>query len=149
MKIAVGADHAGFAFKEKVKAVLTRLGHEVVDVGTFSTDSVDYPDFGVKVAKLVAGQQADLGVTVCMTGNGMNIAANKVKGIRSALVLNPEMAQFTRAHNNANVMALAQKYTPEAQLEEILTTFLNTPFEGGRHERRVEKISAEELASGM
>ncbi len=149
MKIAVGADHAGFAFKEKVKALLTRMGYEIVDVGTYSTESVDYPDFGVKVAKLVAGNGADFGVTVCMTGNGMNIAANKVKGIRSGLVLNSEMAQFTRAHNNANVMALSQKYTPEDQLEAILTAFINTPFEGGRHERRVEKISAEELASKL
>jgi ribose 5-phosphate isomerase B len=149
MTIAVGADHKGFAFKEKIKAILARLGHTVTDFGTNSeTESVDYPDFGLKVAHAVADHKADYGITVCWTGNGMNIAANKVHGIRAGMALNVEMAQLTRAHNNANVLTLAGKYTPENQLEQIVSTFLSTPFEGGRHERRVEKIEAEEDKEG-
>lgn len=144
MRIAIGADHAGLEFKEKVKAILVKLGHEVTDVGTYSKDSVDYPDFGLKVAHAVADHRAEYGITVCMTGNGMNIAANKVKGVRAGLALNPEMAFYTRSHNDANVLTLAQKYTPEVALEDIIATFLNTPFEAGRHERRVGKIRAEE-----
>jgi ribose 5-phosphate isomerase B len=140
MKIAIGADHKGFDFKEKVKAILQKLGHEVVDFGTDSTESVDYPDFGLKVAEAVARGEADYGITVCWTGNGMNIAANKVKGIRAGLALNPEMAHLTRLHNNANVLTLSSKFTPEGQLEQIVKTFLETEYEGGRHERRLEKI---------
>lgn len=149
MKIAVGADHKGFDFKEKVKAILGRLGHTVTDFGTSSAgQSVDYPDYGLKVAHAVADHQADFGITVCWTGNGMNIAANKVHGIRAGLALNPEMAKLTRAHNDANVLTLSGKYTPENQLEDIVSTFLSTPFEGGRHEKRVEKIETEEEQSG-
>ena len=149
MKVAVGADHKGFAFKERVKAIVQKLGHTVTDFGTNSDQqSVDYPDFGLKVAHAVRDHQADFGITVCWTGNGMNIAANKVHGIRAGLALNVEMAKLTRAHNNANVLTLAGKYTPENQLEEIVTTFLSTPFEGGRHEKRVEKIEAEEEKEG-
>jgi len=144
MKIAIGADHKGFAFKEKIKSLLEKMGHEVTDFGTDSEQSVDYPDFGLKVAHAVADHAAEYGVTICWTGNGMNMAANKVKGIRSALVLEPEMAYLTRRHNNANVLALAGKYTPEDQLEEILHKFLETDYEGGRHDRRIEKITAEE-----
>lgn len=149
MNIAVGADHKGFEFKEKIKAILQKLGHKVTDFGTNNEqDSVDYPDYGLKVAHAVRDHQADFGITVCWTGNGMNIAANKVHGIRAGLALNPEMAELTRAHNNANVLTLSGKYTPETQLEEIVTTFLKTPFEGGRHERRVEKIEEEETKEG-
>ncbi len=144
MRIALGADHKGYLFKEKVKAFLTRLGHQVTDYGTDDEYSVDYPDYGLKVAHAVADGKADYGVTVCWTGNGMNIAANKVKGIRSGLALNPEMAHLTRLHNNANVLALASKYTPEDKIEEIVRQFLETPFEGGRHIARVEKITREE-----
>ncbi|MBI5265747.1 MAG: ribose 5-phosphate isomerase B [candidate division Zixibacteria bacterium] len=149
MKIAVGADHKGFDFKEKVKAILGKLGHSVTDFGTNSAEqSVDYPDFGLKVAHAVAEHKADFGITVCWTGNGMNIAANKVHGIRAGMALNVEMAQLTRAHNDANVLTLAGKYTPENQLEAIVSTFLATPFEGGRHEKRVEKIGEEEDREG-
>ena len=144
MKIAIGADHKGFAFKEKIKAILKKMGHDVTDFGTDSETSVDYPDYGLKVAHAVADHTADYGVTVCWTGNGMNMAANKVKGIRSALVLEPEMAYLTRLHNDANVLALAGKYTPEDKLEEIIRKFLETEFEGGRHKARLEKITAEE-----
>jgi len=140
MKIALAADHAGLEHKEKVKAILKSMGHEVLDMGTDSKDSVDYPDYGLKAARLVADGKAERGVTVCWTGNGMNIAVNKVKGIRSGLALNPDMAYLTRFHNDANMLALSQKFTPEADLESILKTFLETPFEGGRHQRRIEKI---------
>ncbi len=140
MKIAVACDHAGLEFKEKVKNVLQALGHEVVDCGTDSKASVDYPDFGLAVARAVAAGAVDYGITVCWTGNGMNMACNKVKGIRAGIALSPDMAFLTRSHNDANVLTLAQKYTPENQLEEIIKTFLSTPFEGGRHIARVAKI---------
>ena len=144
MKVAIGADHKGLDFKEQVKGILTRLGHEVVDMGTDSEESVDYPDFGLQVAHAVADGSADLGITVCWTGNGMNIAANKVKGIRAGMAVNTEMAYLTRQHNDANVLTLAAKYTPEAELESIVRTFLETNFEGGRHIQRLEKIKREE-----
>jgi ribose 5-phosphate isomerase B len=140
MKIAVACDHAGLEFKEKVKQVLQALGHEPVDCGTNSKDSVDYPDFGLKAAAAVATGEVDYGITVCWTGNGMNMAANKVKGIRAGIALSADMAFLTRSHNDANMLTLAQKYTPEDKLEEIISTFLTTPFEGGRHIPRVQKI---------
>ena len=144
MKIAVASDHAGLEFKDKVKHILQSLGHEPVDCGTNTKDSVDYPDFGLKAARAVAAGEVDYGITVCWTGNGMNMACNKVKGIRAGMALNPDMAFLTRSHNDANVLTLAQKYTPEDQLEEIIKTFLTTPFEGGRHIARVQKVMAAE-----
>ncbi|MBD3258895.1 ribose 5-phosphate isomerase B [candidate division GN15 bacterium] len=140
MKIAIGADHAGWRMKERVKEILKKLGHEVIDKGTDSDTSVDYPDFGLPVAHDVADGKVDFGMTVCWTGNGMNMAANKVKGVRAGLGLNPEMAHLTRLHNNANVLTMSGKYTPEDQLEEILKAFLETRFEGGRHIPRVQKV---------
>jgi ribose 5-phosphate isomerase B len=140
VRIAIGCDHAGLEWKEKVKAILTKMGNDVVDFGTNSKESVDYPDFGLKVARAVADGEVDYGVTVCWTGNGMNMAANKIKGIRAGMAVNPEMAHLTRLHNNANVLTLSQKYTPEADLEAIIKQFLTTDFEGGRHLRRLEKI---------
>jgi ribose 5-phosphate isomerase B len=145
MKIAIGCDHAGLEFKEKVKKILTSWGHEVTDFGTDSKDSVDYPDFGLKVAHAVANGDVERGITICWTGNGMNMATNKVHGIRAGMALNAEMAMLTRSHNDANVLTLAQKYTPVDQLDEILKNFLETPFDGGRHINRVKKImNAEE-----
>jgi ribose 5-phosphate isomerase B len=144
MKIALAADHAGLEFKNKVKDLLKKMGHEVIDLGTDTKDSVDYPDYGLKAARLVQSGSATRGVTVCYSGNGMNIAVNKVKGIRSGLALNKDMAYLTRFHNDANMLALSQKFTPESELESILKTFLETPFEGGRHVRRIEKIMGEE-----
>ena len=140
MRIAVGCDHAGLEWKDKVKQILEGMGHEVIDCGTNSKDSVDYPDFGLKVARAVAAGDVDYGMTVCWTGNGMNMTANKVNGIRAGMALNPEMAHLTRLHNNANVLTLSQKYTPEDQLGEIITQFLTTQFEGGRHIPRLEKM---------
>lgn len=144
MKIVLGADHKGFTCKEKIKSLLADLGHEVLDVGTHSEESVDYPDFGLKVGHAVVEGRADLGITVCWTGNGMNIVVNKVKGIRGGLVLSAEMAYYTRLHNDANVISLSAKYTPEDEIEGILDKFLHTEFEGGRHTARVDKIRREE-----
>jgi len=142
MKISIGSDHAGLEFKAKVKAVLEGLGHEVIDVGTHTKESCDYPDFGLEVARKVASGEVDRGVTICWTGNGMNMAANKVKGIRAGMALSPEMAMLTRSHNDANVLTLAQKYTPEDQLKDILEAFLTTEFEGRRHVQRIAKMMA-------
>lgn len=140
MKFALGCDHAGYEWKEQVKRILLELGHEVIDFGTDSKNSVDYPDYGLKVARAVASGEVDRGVTVCWTGNGMAMVANKVDGVRAGLALNPEMAMLTRSHNDANVLALAQKYTPEKDLELIVRNFVDTTFEGGRHERRLKKM---------
>lgn len=140
MKIAIGSDHAGIDLKEKVKAILKNKNIEVVDFGTNSKDSVDYPDYGLKVAQAVVTGQADKGVAICWTGSGMTIAANKIRGARAALCLNKDMAFYARAHNDINVLALSQKYVDEKDVEEILDTWLNTEFEGGRHNRRLDKI---------
>ncbi len=144
MRLAIGCDHAGLEFKDRVREILISWGHDVVDFGTNSKDSVDYPDYGLKVALAVAADEVDRGITICWTGNGMNITANKIKGVRAGLALSTEMAFLTRSHNDANVLTLAQKYTPEDQLEEILKAFIDTPFEGGRHLPRVNKIRAAE-----
>lgn len=140
MRFAIGSDHAGLEWKEKVSQILEELGHSVTDFGTDSKDSVDYPDYGLKVAHAVADGEVDYGVNICGTGNGMMMASNKVKGIRAGIALNPEMAYMTRLHNNANLLVLAQKYTPEGDLEEIIKLFLDTKFEGGRHISRIEKM---------
>jgi RpiB/LacA/LacB family sugar-phosphate isomerase len=145
MKIALGADHKGFPLKQQVREYLESLGHQVVDFGTTDAEhSVDFPDYGIKVARAVASGEVDRGITVCWTGNGMNIAANKVHGVRAALAFNPEMARLTRQHNDANVITLSDKYTPHEQVEEIVRVFLETAFEGGRHVARVAKITAAE-----
>ncbi len=144
MRVAIGSDHAGYEFKEQVKAILEAMGHEVTDKGTFSQESVDYPDYGLQVAQAVASNEVDRGIAICWTGNGMAMVTNKVDRVRAGLALNPEMAQLTRQHNDANVLILAQKYTPKEDLEEILKFFLETAFEGGRHARRVEKLMSAE-----
>lgn len=144
MRLAIGSDHAGLEWKGKVIAILKKMGHDVIDFGTNSKESVDYPDFGLKVAHAVADGEVDYGVNICGTGNGMMIASNKIKGIRAGMALNPEMAYMTKLHNNANLLVLAQKYTPENDLEEIMKLFLETKFEGGRHISRLEKIQKEE-----
>jgi len=146
MTIAIGSDHAGFELKEKVKSILMELGEGVVDFGTDGKDSVDYPDYGLRVANAVANGEANRGIAICWTGNGMTIAANKVKGIRATLCLNREMAYYARLHNNSNVLTMSQKYTDPDEVEEILKMWLETEFEGGRHERRLNKIKeAEEI----
>jgi len=140
MKISIGSDHAGFELKEQVKKLLTSWGHEVIDFGTDSTESVDYSDFALKVARSVADHEVDRGVAVCWTGNGVSITANKVEGIRATLAINPDMAMLGRAHNNSNVLTLSSKYIEKGKLEEILKVWLDTAFEGGRHTRRLSKI---------
>ena len=142
MKVAVGSDHAGYALKEAVKSELARLGHEVVDVGTNSaTESVDYPDFSIAVAEHVTDGRAELGVVVCATGIGASIAANKVVGARASVVTSDETARLTRQDNDSNVLALGAKTAPSfAAALGWLRVWLETPFAGGRHERRVNKI---------
>jgi len=140
MKIALGADHKGFAYKNLIKSHLEARGIEIEDFGAHSEESADFADFALQASKAVSEKRADKGILVCWTGNGMAIAANKVKGIRAGMALNPEMAELTRAHNDANMLILSGKYTPENQIEEIVDKFLSTEFEGGRHERRINKI---------
>jgi ribose 5-phosphate isomerase B len=139
-KIALGSDHAGFSLKEKVRDYLTAQGYGVSDQGTSTPDSVDYPDYAEKVADLVAAKEADFGVLVCGTGLGMAIAANKIPGIRAATCTDTISAHFARAHNDANILTMGGRMTDEATARKILDTWLATPFEGGRHERRVIKI---------
>jgi ribose 5-phosphate isomerase B len=140
-KIALASDHAGFSLKEKVREYLTALGYDVADQGTSSLESVDYPDFAEMVAQRVVAKQADFGVLVCGTGLGMAVAANKVPGIRAVTVNDTISARFARSHNDANVLAMGERLTDETTARKILDTWLSTPFEGGRHERRVNKIS--------
>jgi ribose 5-phosphate isomerase B len=141
MKIALGADHAGFELKEKIKARLQQQGIQVDDEGTVSTESVDYPDFAKKVAEIVAHKQADLGVLVCGSGVGMAIAANKVPGIRAANVSTEYEAEKSREHNDANVVSIGARILDDQLAFKIVDLFLKTPFAGGRHQRRVEKIT--------
>ena len=140
MKIAIGADHAGFELKESLRAQLGQAGYEVVDRGTDSTQSVDYPDFAAKVALDVAADRADRGILICATGVGMSMAANKIDGIRAALGTIPDEVRLTRQHNDANVLTLGARYLDAPKAMELVNVFLETKFEGGRHERRVDKI---------
>ncbi len=141
MKIALGADHAGFPLKEKVKQWLMEQGLEVDDKGTLSNESVDYPDFARKVGEEVAGKKADRGILVCGSGIGMSIAANKVPGVRAANVHTVYEAQMSREHNDANVLTLGARTLNENEAHSILDTWIRTKFAGGRHQRRVDKIS--------
>lgn len=140
MTISIGSDHAGFAYKEAIKAMLMAEGHEVVDVGTTSEERADYPDYGIAAAALVANGSARYGVLVCGSGIGISIAANKVSGIRAANCTSIEMAALARQHNDANMVAVGQRLVSQEQALEIVRTFLSTEFEGGRHAQRVEKI---------
>ncbi len=142
MKIAIGADHAGFRLKEHLRTRLAEEGHQVVDKGTTTEESTDYPDYAKEVAESVSRGEADRGILVCSTGVGMSIAANKVHGVRAALGFNEEEVRLTRQHNNANVLTLGQKFTPDDIADQLVQTFLTTDFDGGRHERRVGKIAA-------
>jgi ribose 5-phosphate isomerase B len=148
VKIALGSDHAGFELKQAIKPVLEAEGHEVLDVGTDSEESVDYPVFASKAAHLVADGEAERGIVVCGSGVGVSIVANKVNGIRAVNAHDPEEAEISRRHNDANVLALAGRRLTEAEAETIMSRFLETGFEGGRHERRVEEISAVERTEG-
>ncbi len=140
MKISIASDHAGFKYKELIKIYLQEKGFEVLDRGTFSADSVDYPDFIALAAKDVADATSNFGIGVCGSGIGVSIVANKVKGVRAALVLNSEMAALSKQHNKANFLALSQNFIEEENIFKIIETWLASEFEGGRHERRIKKI---------
>jgi ribose 5-phosphate isomerase B len=141
MKIAIGCDHAGFPYKDGIVAMLQSQGHMVLDFGTNSFDSVDYPDFAHAVSESVASQQADRGILLCGSGNGVAITANKHQEIRCALCWTEEIAQLARLHNNANVIALPARFVPEILAQAMVRIFIATEFEGGRHGRRVDKIA--------
>lgn len=140
MKISIGSDHAGFELKEILAEYLRRSGAEVVDCGTHSKESVDYPDFAQAVARDVVAGTSDFGVLVCWTGVGISIAANKVPGVRAVNCYNAEMAVLSRQHNNANVITFGQKFIAPEDAKAWLDIFLKTEFEGGRHARRVGKL---------
>lgn len=141
MKIAIGCDHAGFPYKDGVVAMLQQQGHMVLDFGTLSLDSVDYPDFAHAVAEAVEVGQAERGVLLCGSGNGVAITANKHAGIRCALCWTEELAALSRQHNNANVIALPARFVTEILAQAMVRIFLVTEFEGGRHAGRVGKIA--------
>lgn len=140
-KIALGADHAGFEEKEKIKATLDELGVAYDDMGTSSCDSVDYPDYARKVAEAVGRGEYEQGLLVCGSGTGMAISANKVKGVRAAVAWNEDIARLAREHNNANVLSLPARFTSDDEAAKIVKAWFAADFEGGRHERRVEKIT--------
>lgn len=140
MKIALASDHAGFAEKERLKPLLRELGLEVEDLGTVSEESVDYPDYARRVAEAVADGRVQQGVLVCGSGTGMAIAANKVQGVRAAVAWSEETARLARQHNDANVLALGARTTPEGDIKKIVRTWFETAFDGGRHSARVAKI---------
>lgn len=141
MNIAIGADHAGFEYKELLKKHLEKNGHQVKDFGTHSLDSVDYPDFAHPVASAVEKKEYELGVLICGSANGVAITANKRQGIRAAICWTEEIASLARQHNNANVVCIPARFLSSDLAEKITDKFLATPFEGGRHETRVNKIS--------
>lgn len=141
MKVAVGCDHGGFILKDAVISTLEELGAQVVDMGTYSTESVDYPVYGKKVADAVANGECDLGVVMCGTGIGISIAANKVKGIRAAVVTDEFMAEMTRRHNNANIIALGGRVITPEKAKSLVKAWYTVEFEGGRHQKRIDMIT--------
>ena len=140
MKIAIGSDHAGFELKEKIKKLLEELGHEYEDFGTDSEESVDYPDYALKVAESLAKKKCDRGILICGSGIGMCMSANKVPGVRAALCQNVEMARLSREHNDANVLTMGARLIDEVTAKEIVKVWLKTKFLGERHLRRVNKM---------
>jgi ribose 5-phosphate isomerase B len=139
--IPIGADHAGFVLKGKIISFLKAIGYEVLDFGCFSEESIDYPDFAHPVAEKVLQNKEMLGILICGSGNGINMTANKHKGIRGALCWNSEIAKLARQHNDANILSLPARFITEDEALAIVKTFLDTAFEGGRHQRRIDKIS--------
>lgn len=144
MKIAIGADHGGFNLKKDIVGLLEELGHEYKDFGTHSADSIDYPDVAIPVAEAVAAGEFDRGILICGTGIGIGIAANKVKGIRAALVHDSFSAKATRQHNDSNIMTMGERVIGPGLALDLVATWLDTDFEGGRHSNRVDKMSAYE-----
>ena len=141
-KIAVGSDHAGFNLKNAIAKYLTDKGYEVIDKGTYSTDSCDYPVYAKAVAKSVAEKEVEKGILVCGSGVGVSIAANKVKGIRAVLCHEPYSAMLSRLHNDANVLCLGERITGEALAFEIVDTWLISKYEGGRHQKRIDMLES-------
>lgn len=141
MKIAIGGDHAGYIYKEAIKSRLTEQGHTLSDHGTHDESSVDYPDFIHPVASQVDSKEVDFGIIICGSGNGVNMTANKYAGVRSALCWQNDIAKLARQHNDANIIAIPARYVSLHLAEEMVDFFLNTAFEGGRHQRRVDKIA--------
>lgn len=142
MKLAIGSDHGGFALKEVVLAYLKKLGHDIHDVGCFANESVDYPGFADLVCEQVTKGEVDKGILICGTGIGMSMAANKHTGIRAALCSEQYTARMSREHNDANILCMGERVTGPGVAEEIVRTWLSTPFEGGRHQRRIQLFSA-------
>ena len=140
-KIAMGADHAGFDLKEKIKTQLENEGHFIDDFGTFTDESVDYPDYVHPVAEAIEKKDYDFGILVCGTGNGSSITANKHQGIRAAICWNEMLAKLARSHNDANILCLAGRFIDYELAREIVEVFLKTKFDGGRHQRRIDKIN--------
>ncbi|CUQ09858.1 ribose 5-phosphate isomerase B [Clostridium baratii] len=141
MKIALGSDHGGFKLKNEIISYLKENGYEVKDFGTYTTESCDYPEYAEKVAEVVANKEFDFGILVCGTGIGISMSANKVPGIRAALCSDTFSAHATREHNNANILALGERVVGPGLAIDIVKTFLNSEFEGGRHQNRIDKIS--------
>ncbi len=141
MKIAVGSDHGGLEYKNAIAEHLKELGHEVIDVGTYSLDSCHYPLYGAEVARKVASKECQFGVVVCTSGEGISMAANKIKGVRCGIAYNDEVARLMRQHNDANVISFGQKFMSLEDVLRRVDIFLNTEFEGGRHLTRVEMIN--------
>jgi ribose 5-phosphate isomerase B len=140
LPLVIGCDHAGFKYKEQLKSYFTQLGWTVEDKGTYSEDSTDYPDYAHPVATMVEEGTAAAGILICGSGNGVCMTANKHKGVRAALCWNEELAILARQHNNANILCIPERFIDFATAQKMAELFLSTPFEGGRHERRVEKI---------
>jgi ribose 5-phosphate isomerase B len=140
-KIAIVSDHAGFYLKEKILNYLIKENYDVKDLGCYTDKIVDYPDFGHPLARVVSSKEYDLGISICGTGNGINMTVNKHQGIRSALCWNEEISRLARAHNDANICALPARFISESEALLIVKTFLNTSFEEGRHRPRIDKIS--------
>lgn len=141
MKVAIGCDHAGFDYKATIIRALKKEGLEIIDKGTYSTDSVDYPDFVHPVATLVENGEAEFGVLICGSGNGVSMSANKHNGIRAALCWKDEIAALARQHNDANIISIPARFVSAKLARQMVRTFVSTEFEGGRHQRRVDKIS--------
>jgi ribose 5-phosphate isomerase B len=141
MKLAIGCDHAGFEYKEAIKNMLNEMGHEVKDFGTYSTESMDYPDTAHPVALSVERKENELGILICGSANGVAMAANKHQGIRAAICWQDELSKLARTHNDANIVCLPARFINLDLAKQITQTFVSTPFEGGRHANRVNKIS--------
>ena len=143
-KVGLAADHAGYELKELLKSFLSDIGLEVLDFGTHSTESTDYADWAHPMASAVEANDVDFGISVCGSGNGINMTVNKHQGIRAALCWNKEISELARSHNNANICSLPARFISTDEAKEIVTAFINTPFEGGRHIKRIEKIPFEQ-----